>query len=96
MSLLFCSSLMLFSDLATEQQTFSRKVVSNSYGSMDCGLPGSSVHGISQARILEWVAIFFFRASSQPRIEPRSPAFRQILYYLSHQRNPIMRPLEHQ
>ena len=26
-------------------------------GSMDCSLPGSSVHGISQARILEWVAI---------------------------------------
>ena len=26
---------------------------------MDCSLPGSSVHGIFQARILEWVAIFF-------------------------------------
>ena len=26
---------------------------------MDCGLPGSSVHGISQARVLEWVAIAF-------------------------------------
>ena len=35
--------------------------------SMDCGLPGSSVHGISQARILEWVAISFSRGSSQPR-----------------------------
>ena len=34
---------------------------------MDCNLPGSSVHGISQARILEWVAIFFSRGSSQPR-----------------------------
>ena len=63
---------------------------------MDCSPPGSSVHGILQARILEWVAILFFRASSQPAIEPRSPAFRQILYYLSHQRNPIMRLLEHQ
>ena len=29
--------------------------------------PGSSVHGISQARILEWIAIFFSRGSSQPR-----------------------------
>ena len=29
--------------------------------------PGSSVHGISQARILEWVAIFFSRGSSWPR-----------------------------
>ena len=26
---------------------------------MDCGLPGSSVHGILQARVLEWVAISF-------------------------------------
>ena len=34
---------------------------------MDCSLPGSAVHGISQARILEWVAISFSRVSSQPR-----------------------------
>ena len=34
---------------------------------MDYSPPGSSVHGISQARILEWVAIFFSRGSSQPR-----------------------------
>ena len=33
----------------------------------DCSLPGSSVHGISQARILEWVAISFSRGSSRPR-----------------------------
>ena len=39
---------------------------------MDCSLPGSSVHGISQARILEWVAISFSRGSSRPRIEPTS------------------------
>ena len=31
---------------------------------MDCSPPGSSVHGISQARILEWVAIFFSMGSS--------------------------------
>ena len=34
---------------------------------MDCSLPGSSVHGISQARILEWVAMSSSRGSSQPR-----------------------------
>ena len=34
---------------------------------MNCSLPGSSVHGIFQARILEWVAISFSRGSSQPR-----------------------------
>ena len=35
--------------------------------SVDCRPPGFSVHGILQARILEWVAIFFSRGSSQPR-----------------------------
>ena len=34
---------------------------------VDCSLPGSSVHGILQARILEWVAISFSRGSSQLR-----------------------------
>ena len=34
---------------------------------MDYSLPGSSVHGILQARVLEWVAIPFSRGSSQPR-----------------------------
>ena len=34
---------------------------------MDCSLPGFSVHGVFQARILEWVAIPFSRGSSWPR-----------------------------
>ena len=34
---------------------------------MDCSPPGSSVHGISQSGILEWVAISSSRASSRPR-----------------------------
>ena len=34
---------------------------------LDCNLSGSSVHGIFQARVLEWVAISFSRGSSQPR-----------------------------
>ena len=34
---------------------------------MDCSLPGSSIHGISQARTLEWIAISFSRGSSPPR-----------------------------
>ena len=40
---------------------------------MDCRLPGSSVHGIFQARILEWTAISFPRGSSQPGIKFGSP-----------------------
>ena len=35
--------------------------------SMDCSPPGSSVYGISQARLLEWVAVSFSRESSGPR-----------------------------
>ena len=34
---------------------------------MDCSLPGSSLHGILQARVLEWIAISFSRGSSRPR-----------------------------
>ena len=37
------------------------------YNPVDCSSPGFSVHGILQARILEWVAISFSRGSSQPR-----------------------------
>ena len=45
----------------------SRSVVSNSCDPMNCSLPGFSVHGILQARILEWVDIPFSRGSSPPR-----------------------------
>ena len=45
----------------------SHSVVSTSLRSIDCRLPGSSVHGILQARILEWVAMPSSRSSSQPR-----------------------------
>ena len=41
--------------------------MSNFCDSMDCNPPGSSVHGILQSRILEWVAIPFSRGSSWPR-----------------------------
>ena len=41
---------------------------------MDCNLPGSSVHEISQARILAWVANSYSRGCSWPRIEPESSA----------------------
>ena len=34
---------------------------------LECSLPGSSVHGIFQARMLEWVVTYFSRGSSPPR-----------------------------
>ena len=41
---------------------------------MDYGSPGSTVHGIFQTRILEWIAIPFSRGSSPPRDQTSSPA----------------------
>ena len=43
---------------------------------MDCSPPGSSVLGISQARILEWVAISSSRRSSDTEVELGSPALQ--------------------
>ena len=40
---------------------------------MDCSLPGSSTHGIFQARVLEWVAISFSRGSSRPSDKTQVP-----------------------
>ena len=46
---------------------YSYSVMSTLFDPMDCSLPGSSVHGILQAKIPEWVAFPFSRGSSQPR-----------------------------
>ena len=46
-------------------------VTSDCCGPMRCSLPGSSGYGISQARILQWVAIFFSKGSFQPRDRTR-------------------------
>ena len=43
---------------------------------MNCSLPGFSVHGISQARILEWLPFLPPADLSDPETEPRSPALR--------------------
>ena len=52
---------------------------------VDCGLPGSSVHGILQARVLEWVAISFSRGSSRPRDRTQISHIAGRHYRLSHQ-----------
>ena len=55
---------------------------------MDCSLPGSSVHGILQARILEWVAMPSFRESSRLRdrthVSYVSCIDRRVLYHQHH------------
>ena len=53
---------------------------------MDCSLPGSSVHGIFQARVLEWIAIAFikrlFSPSLLPAIRVVSSAYLRLLIFL--------------
>ena len=56
---------------------FSGLVLSNSsMASLDCSPPGSSVHGISQAGISEWVSISSPGDLADPGIEPASPALQ--------------------
>ena len=56
---LFMSSLISFIQFSSVAQSYPTVC-----DSMDCSLPGSSLHGILQARVLEWVAISFSRGSS--------------------------------
>ena len=69
-----------------KSESVSRSIFSDSLPPLDCSLPRSSVHGILQARILEWVVIPFSRGSSRPRAW--NWPCRQILYHLSHQGSP--------
>jgi len=56
---------------------------------VNCSPPGSSVHEISQAKILEWVAISFSRGSSRPGDQACIFCIsRRVLYRLSYQGSP--------
>ena len=60
---------------------------------VDCSLPGASVHGILQARILEWVAMIFSKGIFLNQgSNPGLLHFRQTLYHLSHQGS-LVQPL---
>ena len=64
---------------------------------MNCSLSGSSVHGISQARILEQVAISYSRDLPDPGIEPMSPvspALQMDSLQLSHRGNTVLNETE--
>ena len=64
--------------------------MSDSCDPMDCSLPGSSVHGISQARILERVAISSPGDLPDPGIEPVSSALQVDSSPLSHPGSPSL------
>ena len=49
---------------------------------MDCGLPGSSIHGIFQARVLEWVAIAFSAVGKERVRQIQTVALKHIHYHM--------------
>ena len=55
---------------------------------VNCSLPDSSVHKISQARILEWAAISFSKGPPDSGIKPSSPALQEDSLLPSHQGRP--------
>ena len=57
----------LFLVVKSERESEVAQLCPTLCGRMDCSLPGSSIHGFLQARVLEWVAISFSRGSSLPR-----------------------------
>ena len=57
---------------------------------IDCSPPASSVHGIFQARILEWVTISYSRISSWPRIKPPPPELAGGFFITSPSGKPVM------
>ena len=67
MSWLFASGGQSIGTSESESESEVAQLCLTLWDPMDCSLPGSSVHGIFQARILEWVAIAFSRGSSRPR-----------------------------
>ena len=69
------------------------------YGPINCSPPGSSVHGVLQARIIEWVAMPFSRGSFWPRdwthISYISFISRKVLYHYHHLGSPSLDPIPH-
>ena len=59
-----------------ENESVSRSVMSDSFDPMDYSPPGSSAHGISQTRILKWLAIPYPGDLPDPGTETRSPALQ--------------------
>ena len=66
----------------------SHSVMSDSFDLVDCSPPGSSLHGISQARILQWLPFPSPGDLSDLEIKPEAPAWQVDSLPLSHQGNP--------
>ena len=76
-------SISFYSSVKLSSFTFLHKVLAAQlcltlHNTMDCSPPGSSVHGILQAKVMEWVAILFTRGSSQPRNWTQDSALQEV------------------
>ena len=60
----------------------SHSVMSNSLQPKDCSLQGSSVHGVFQARILDWVAIFKPTSKKKKKRLSLSEVYGELIHYL--------------
>src|SRR5574337_199003 len=60
---------------------------------MDCSLPGSSIHGIFQGRVLEWGAIAFFKGEVR-QYQSKESLFLAVITWLSLQENSKIHPWE--
>ena len=72
---MFIQSLCFFLSLS-ESESEVAQLCLTLWDPVDCSPPGFSVHGILQARILEWVSISIFRDLPNPGIKPRSPTLQ--------------------
>ena len=88
----FLANPILWSEFKSMHVLVLGSVIANSLQPLDCSLPRSSVHGIFQARILEWVATSSSKGSpwSPPGIKRTSPTLQVGSLPLSHQGSPCM------
>ena len=91
----FHSFLWLSNISSCESESVSCSVMSDFCNPMDYSLPGSSVQGILQTRLLEWIAIPFSRESFWPGVEPRSPALQADSLPSEPQGNPVFHCMTH-
>ena len=66
-TLMLWNSFFAFHNSISEVKVLFAQSCQNLWDPLDCSSPGSSVHGIFQAKMLEWIVIFFSRRSSWPR-----------------------------
>ena len=89
-SRIFCSGLLVYILMTLFFVCLFIKSCLTLYYPMNCSFPGCSIHGLSQARILEWVAISFSRDLPDPGIKHTSPVFGGGFFTMEPPEEPIL------